>query len=127
MKGQVTVYRVPVRWAAPQATGLAKALGWLHGKAIAGDNGAVRYGGPGSIQAQRTFYTGYAFPPQLFTGYDPRKVAAGAIRNTPGAFPATSTPAGVLGSPVSRALEAVTAAQHANLLLDYGGNTRGRG
>lgn len=123
MKPQQTIFRTPVRWAAPQATGMARALGWLYGKAIAGDNGAIRYGGgPGDLQAQRSAYTGYAFPPQLFTGYDPRKVAAGAIRATPAAYPATTTPAGVLSSPLARAMESVTAAQHANVLLDYGGN-----
>lgn len=114
---QVDVYRVPVRWAAPQAISLARVLGWLFGKAIAGDNGAIRYGGPGDIQANRTAFKGYAFPAQMFTGYSATRVAGGRARVAHPSFPATGSarPDTVLQSPLNRAMEAVTAAQRVNL------------
>lgn len=112
MQPQVTTYRVPVRWAAPQAIAQAVGLGWLYGKAIRGDNGAIRYGGgPGDIQAQRSAFTGYAQPPQLFIGYDPRKVAAGLIRPDPMSLPNASQTA---QGPVTRAMHALTLSQIAN-------------
>jgi hypothetical protein len=89
MKPEVTAWRVPVRSAAPQAIALARGLGWLYGKAIRGDNGAVRYGYPG-LDTNRGRYSGYAFPPQAFRGYDPRKVAAGTARPDPAGFPGES-------------------------------------
>lgn len=109
------MYAVPVRAAAPQAVAQAVGLGWLFGKAINGSeggNGAIRYGGgPGDIQAQRSNFTGYAFPPQIFKGYSARRVAAGAIRNMPASMPSTSTPDSLLASPLQRAMAAVGASQ----------------
>lgn len=122
MRGRVEHYRVPVRWADPRALSMARALGWLHGKAIAGDNGAVRYGAAGSISAQRTYFTGYAFPPQIFTGYDARRVAGGRARVAAPALPGAGgpQPAAVRQSPLSRAMESVTAAQRLNLPRVFG-------
>jgi hypothetical protein len=109
---QVTVYRTPVRSAAPQAIWIARALGWLYGKAIKGDNGAVRYGYPG-LDTNRTSYKGYVFPPQIFTGYDPGKVAAGFIRPDPASLPGDSTAPAAARSPLARAMHAVTVSQQA--------------
>lgn len=106
MRARVQRFTVPVRWAAPQAIAQAVGLGWLYGKAIAGDNGAVRYGYP-SIST-RAKYAGYAFPPQLFTGYDARKVAAGAIRPDPASYPGDSVSPATASDPMSRALETIT-------------------
>lgn len=113
MRGEVTIYRTPVRSAAPQAIGLARALGWLYGKAIKGDNGSIRYGYP-SIQSQRTKYAGYVYPPQIFVGYDPSKVAAGLIRPDPAGLPGDSiSPYASTGSPIMAAMAAVTTSQMA--------------
>lgn len=112
MRGEVTVYRTPVRWAAPQAIGLARALGWLHGKAIKGDNGAIRYGYP--TLGTRAKYTGYVYPPQLFVGYDPAKVAAGLIRPDPASLPGESMNPYNSGSPLQRAMGAVMQSQMAS-------------
>src|SRR6266567_2355014 len=94
MRPLVLTYRTRVRAAGPQAVAIATGLGWLHGKAIngsAGGNGAIRYGrGPGDIQAQRTAFTGYVNPPQIFIGHSAKRVAAGAIRATPAGLPSTS-------------------------------------
>lgn len=108
---QVTDYRTRVRWANPASIAQAVGLGWLFGKAIAGDNGAVRYGGPGDIQSNRTAFTGYAFPPQMFIGYSARRVAAGAIRNNHAGLPNSKSPASLLASPLQRAMATVTAQQ----------------
>jgi|SRR6185437_3622556 len=89
MKPQVTVFHTPVRSVAPQAIALARGLAWLHGKAIRGDNGSIRYGYPG-LGTNRTRFAGYAFPPQAFAGWDPRKVAAGQVRPDPAGFPGES-------------------------------------
>ena len=108
MKPRVLIFRTPVREAAPQAIAIARGLGWLFGKAIKGDNGTIEYGYP-SIQTQRTKYAGYAFPPQIFTGYDPRKVAAGFIRPDQASLP--GEPIGPGTSPLSRAMQGVTISQ----------------
>jgi hypothetical protein len=110
MKPTQTVYRTPVRWAAPQAIALARGLAWLHGKAIdgsPGNNGSIRYGWPG-LDTDRTFYKGYAFPPQLFSGYDPAKVAAGLIRPDPASYPGDSMSPATAASPLNRAMETAT-------------------
>lgn len=112
MQPEVVNYRVPVRSAAPQAIGLARALGWLFGKSIKGDNGAIRYGYP--TLGTRAKFTGYAYPPQLFVGYDPAKVAAGLIRADPASMPGESvTPYPANNSPMMRAMSAVTTSQMA--------------
>lgn len=110
MQPQVTNYKVPVRSAAPQAIRLARALGWLYGKAIRGDNGAVRYGYP-SISTQRTKYAGYVNPPQLFLGYDPARVAAGFIRPDPASLPGDSMSPAAVRSPLMSAMHNVTVSQ----------------
>lgn len=99
-------YRTPVRAAAPQAVALARALGALFGRGINGQAGTVRYGYPAI--GDRAKYAGYAIPPQLFTGFDPRKVAAGAFRGTPGALPSTSSPTTLLNNPLQRSMATVT-------------------
>jgi hypothetical protein len=113
MRPLVTVFRTPVRSAAPQAIRMARALGWLHGKAIKGDNGTIVYGYP-SIQTQRTAYKGYVNPPQLFLGYDPKKVAAGFIRPDPASLPGDSVGAAAGRSPLQQAMHNVTVSQQAN-------------
>jgi hypothetical protein len=87
----VDVYRTPVRARHPLFTAPA-----LRGA------GTVRYGQP-SI-GTRGKYLGYANPPQLFTGYDPRKVAAGTFRGAPGALPSTTSPVTALNNPLQRNL-----------------------
>jgi hypothetical protein len=104
-----STFLTKVRWAAPQAIGQASALGWLQGKAIAGDNGAIRYGYP--TIGTRAKFNGYAFPGQLFLGYSARKVAGGSIRLTPGALPSTSSPDTLLSSPLQMAMRTVTVRQ----------------
>lgn len=113
MRPQVTVYRTPVRWSAPQAIAQAMGLGWLFGKAIRGDNGAVRYGWPG-LDTDRTMYKGYVDPPQLFVGYNPSKVAAGVVRPDPAALPGDSLSAAASTSPLARAMSSLTISQIAS-------------
>lgn len=109
MKPRVTTYRTRVRWAAPQAIATAIGLGWLYGKAIRGDNGAVRYGYP--AMGDRNKFAGYAYPPQIFTGYTAKRVAAGAVRVNAAGLPGTKSPASLLNSPLKRATATVTARQ----------------
>ena len=106
MRPQVEVFRTPVRAVAPQASAIARGLGWLYGKAIAGDNGAIRYGYPG-LDSDRARYSGYAFPPQLFTGYNPANVAAGTARPDPAGFPGESI-SSANDTPLQRAMATVT-------------------
>lgn len=106
--GKVT-FRTTVRQAAPQAIGYASALGWLHGKAIKGDNGHTLYGYPAI--GMRAKYQGYAFPGQLFVGYSARRVATGAIRVNTGGLPSTASTASTLASPLVMAMRTVTAGQ----------------
>jgi hypothetical protein len=106
---KVSNYRTPVRWAAPQAIAIARGLGWLHGKAIKGDNGSILIGYPAIASRQK--YAGYVFPGQLFIGYSARRVAAGAIRVTPNGLPSTSNTASTMSSPLVQAMANVTAGQ----------------
>lgn len=106
MKPQVTTYSTPVRSAAPQAVAIAKGLGWLFGKAIRGDNGAVRYGYPQI--GTRAKYQGYVFPPQIFTGYDPGKVARGAVRVATPALSTNTVPQTENYSPLQQAMANVS-------------------
>ena len=112
MRPHVTIFRTPVRSAAPQAIGLARALGWLYGKAIKGDNGSIRYGWPG-LDTQRTSFKGYVYPPQIFVGYDPAKVAAGFIRPDPASLPGDSLSSYASSNPLGAAMAAVTTSQMA--------------
>lgn len=109
MNPRSTTFRTPVRWAAPQAIAIARGLGWLHGKAIKGDNGTIRIGYPAI--ASREKYAGYVFPGQLFIGYTARRVAGGSIRVTPSGLPSTSSSASTLASPLMQAMSTVTAGQ----------------
>lgn len=108
-KPRVDHYDVPVRAAAPQAIFIARALGAIFGRGINGHTGTVRYGYPGL--GDRAKYGGYANTPQLFIGYDPKKVAAGAFRGAPGSLPSTSGPSTLLSSPLQRSMATVTAQQ----------------
>lgn len=106
MRPDVETFRTPVRHVAPQAIAIARGLAWLHGKAIRGDNGSIRYGYPG-LDSNRARYSGYAFPPQLFAGYNPAKVAAGTPRPDPAAFPGESI-SSRNDTPLQRAMATVT-------------------
>jgi len=107
MRPRIQIFHTPVRWSAPQAIALARGLGWLHGRAIAGDNGTIRYGWP-SVMTQRTKYAGYTSPPQLFIGYDPAKVAAGLVRPDPASYPGDSLSPATAASPLARAMATST-------------------
>jgi hypothetical protein len=106
MRPRVDIYRTPVRAAAPQAIGLARALGALFGRGINGQTGTVLYGYPAI--GDRAKFAGYANSPQLFIGYDPAKVAAGAFRGAPGGLPSTANPN---NTALQRSLATVTAVQ----------------
>ena len=105
---RVDVYEVPVRAPDPRATGLAVALGRLCIRGIDGKAGTIRYGYP--APGTRHKYAGYVSPPQLFIGYDPRKVAAGAFRGQPGHLPSANAPNPGL-SALQRSMATVTAQQ----------------
>lgn len=106
---QVDTYTVRVRAAAPQAISLALGLGALFGRGINGQTGTIKYGYPAI--GSREKFQGYVNAPQIFTGYDPMKVARGAFRGAPGALPSTSSPTTLLNSPLQRAMATVTANQ----------------
>lgn len=106
---QVDEYRTRVRAAAPQAIGIARALADRITRPALRGAGTVHYGYPAI--GTRMKYAGYANSPQLFIGYDPRKVAAGSFRGAPGALPSTTSPASALNSPLQRAMATVTAQQ----------------
>lgn len=110
IRPRVDIYTVPVRWAAPQAIGLARMLGAMTGRGINGRAGTVHYGSPDI--GTRSNFTGYADPPQLFTGYDPRKVAGGGYRGAPRGLPSTSAPASAITDPLLRSMATVTNAQN---------------
>ena len=106
---RVDHYSTPVRAAAPQAIGMAGSLARLFTSVSLRGAGTVRYGQPAI--GTRGKYAGYANPPQLFTGYDPRKVAGGTFRGNVGSLPSTSSPTTVLNSPLQRALANVSLTQ----------------
>ncbi len=112
MRPRAVIYRTVVRAAAPQAVATALGLGWLHGKAIRGDAGAVRSGYP--ALGARNKYAGYAAPPQIFTGYSARRVAGGAVRAGGAGLPSANAPPTVLSSPLSAAMATVTSMQKGN-------------
>jgi hypothetical protein len=103
---RVDVYAVPVRSAAPQAISIARGLAQAFTRTSLRGAGKVRYGAP--ALGDRAKFSGYAVPPQLFIGYNPRKVAAGAFRGNPGALPSTSSPLTTLNSPLQRATAMMT-------------------
>lgn len=106
MKPRVQHYQTPVREAAPQAIAMAVALKRRITSVSLRGSGAIIYGYPDI--GTRTKFAGYANTPQLFLGYSPSKVAAGAFRGSPGALPSTSSPATILNSPLQRSMAAVT-------------------
>lgn len=96
-------------------------LSMLAGRGIRGETGTIRYGYP-STATQRSKYTGYVFPPDLFIGWNPRSVAAGTVQNKVGQLPATSAPSGTY-SPLLAAMAGVTRGQAGNpRTLPRGGN-----
>lgn len=103
---QVDHYQTPVRAAAPQAIGIARALARAFTAPALLGAGSIRYGYPQI--GSRNKYQGYANTPQLFLGYSPRKVAAGAFRGAPAAIPSTSAPISTLNTPTMRAMATVT-------------------
>lgn len=105
----VTTYRVPVHSAPPQSIAIARALGRLFGRGIRGEVGTVRYGAPAI--GTRTKFSGYASPPQLFLGYNPRKVAGGAVRVGPAKLPSASSPVSSMSNPLLRSMAQVTNVQ----------------
>lgn len=103
---KVIRYTTPVHAAHPISVGMSVALGNLYGRGINGQNGTIRYGYPDI--GTRSKYQGYVNPPQLFTGWNPRTAAGGAIRRTPGGLPGTQAPPGYI-SPLLQAAATVTA------------------
>jgi hypothetical protein len=106
---QVDYYQTPVRAAAPQAIAIARALARAFTRPAIRGAGATRLGEP-AIGTRRKFQ-GYANTPQLFIGYNPRRVAAGAFRGPHPAIPSTSAPISTLNTPTMRAMATVTTAQ----------------
>lgn len=98
---------VTVRAPHPVSLYMAASLGRIYGRAIAGHNGAFRYGAPG-VATNRTKYGGYVYPPQMFMGWNPRRVAGGAIRYKPGSLPATA-PNDPADNPLRNAVATVSA------------------
>lgn len=106
---EIQHYSVPVRAAAPQAIALARGLARAFTQPSLRGTGAVRYGYPGI--GMREKFGGYANSPQLFLGYSPHKVAAGAFRGAPGALPSTSSPTSLLNNTLLRAVATITEQQ----------------
>lgn len=109
MRPQRIRRRITLNGVAPQTVALNLGLGRLYGHGINRRTGTIRYGQPAI--GTRNNFTGYAFPPQLFTGYSAKRVATGAIRATPPALPSTTTPDTLLQSPLTRAMATVGARQ----------------
>lgn len=109
MRPQILDYRTRVWGSAPQAVQIARGLGWLFGKAIKGDNGAIRIGYPAIASRQK--FAGYAQPPQIFTGYTAAKVAGGTVRVAPAAMPSVQAPIGMGANPLVSAMATVSAGQ----------------
>lgn len=84
-------------------------LSMLAGRGIRGETGTIRYGYP-STGTQRSKFTGYVFPPNLFIGWNPRHVAGGTAQSRVGQLPATSAPSGTY-SPLLAAMASVTRGQ----------------
>lgn len=98
---------VTVREPHPVSQYMAASLGRIYGRAIAGHNGAFRYGAPG-VATNRTKYGGYVYPPQMFMGWNPRRVAGGAIRYKPSSLPATA-PSDPTDNPLQNAVATIAA------------------
>lgn len=91
----------------PVSQYMASVLGALYGRDINGRTGTVRYGMPG-LSTQRSKFGGYVYPPQMFMGWNPRRVAGGAIRYSPAALPATS-PQDPVDNPLQNAVAMIAA------------------
>lgn len=102
-------YSVPVRAADPRAISLARRIAAAFTSTALRGAGTVRYGYPAI--GDRAKYAGYVDPPQLFIGYSPARVAAGAFRGAPGSLPATSTVINPGNSPLMRSMATVSTVQ----------------
>jgi hypothetical protein len=98
---------VTVRQPHPVSQYMASALGSIYGRGINGHTGAFRYGAAG-IATNRTKYGGYVYPPQMFIGWNPKRVAGGAIRYKPSALPATA-PNNPTDNPLQTAVATIAA------------------
>jgi hypothetical protein len=87
----------------------ALALGDLYGRGISGHTGTIatetsRPYQPGQVANPAAGFTGYAQPPQLFTGWNPGyQTEVGTPFRDPGGLPGTSLPLGS-GSPLDAAM-----------------------
>jgi len=108
IKPRVQTYAVPFHSRDPIGIATVTALQNLYQRGMSGQAGAVRIGWP--ALGLRNNFTGYAAPAQLFTGWNPAKVAAGSIVPTPGGLPGSQAPAGYL-SPLLRQAAAISAMQ----------------
>jgi hypothetical protein len=87
---QVLQYRTPVWAAHPVSQWMASAIGRIWGKGISGGRGTIIYGYPQI--GMRAKFQGYAYPQQMFTGWNPSTVAGGRIIPSPGGLPGTQAP-----------------------------------
>lgn len=103
-KTKVTVTR---RDPHPVSQYMASALGALYIRGINGNTGAFRYGTP-SLSTQMTNFKGYTNPPQMFLGWNPKRVAGGAVRYTPQRLPA-GAPSDPGDNPLQNAITTISA------------------
>lgn len=109
-------YSTPVREAHPLAQRIASSLGALYGRGIDGRTGTIRFGYPQI--GMREKFQGYVFPPQMFIGWSPNRVAGGTIRPTLGQLPGSQAPYANTSPLLAAMLTATGPAA-------YGGVTRG--
>lgn len=109
---RVLHYQVPVHAAHPVSVAVAKFLATFR-RGLNGNQGPsapLVYGAPG-MDTQRSRYTGYASPPQIFVGYSNRPGGlGGVIQPTPGGLPGTQAPYAVT-SPLQGAIATITTGQ----------------
>lgn len=79
-----------VRHANVYSVWMANSLGNLYGHGINGHTGTIRYGYPQIGSGMK--YAGYAFPQQMFIGWNPHRVATGAVRPHAGGLPGGQAP-----------------------------------
>lgn len=89
----------------PVSVFMASSLGSLYGRGINGRAGTVLYGYPGDDTNQAS-YQGYVSPPQMFVGWNPKRVAGGAVRAAGGQLPATS-PGNPADNPLGNAVATI--------------------
>jgi hypothetical protein len=97
-----------VRYPHPIGVATVSSLNGQAGEGIKGHRGTIRYGWP--APGTRAKYGGYVNPPNLFIGWNPRRVAAGTVQAQPGRLPASAAPSGTY-SPLVAAMANVTAAR----------------